>query len=44
MFHPYAAIEWMLDDALDGSRGLIKGIQPHEFYETDFSRGYVRGF
>ncbi len=44
MFHPYAAIEARFDEPLDGSRGPIKGIQSHEFYETDSSRGFVRGF
>ncbi len=44
MFHPYAAIEARFDEALDGSRGPIKGIQSHEFYETDASRGFQRGF
>ena len=44
MLHPYAAIEARFDDMLDGSRGPIKGIQCHEFYETDISRGFVRGF
>ena len=44
MLHPYAAIEARFDDMLDGSRGPIKGIQCHEFYETEPSRDFVRGF
>ena len=44
MFHPYAAIEARFDEMLDGSRGPTKGIQSHEFYETDPSRDFVRGF
>ena len=44
MFHPYATVEARFKDALDGSRGPLKGIQSHEFYETDTARGFVRGF
>jgi choline dehydrogenase-like flavoprotein len=45
MFHPYAAITGIFDEPLEGFRG------PHaccltsqEFYETDLSRGFVRGY
>ena len=44
MFHPYAAVEGAFDEELDGNRGPIKGLMSHEFYETDFERGFVRGF
>jgi choline dehydrogenase-like flavoprotein len=44
MFHPYAAVEARFDRELDGSRGPTKGIQSHEFYETDPGRDFVRGF
>jgi hypothetical protein len=44
MFHPYSIVEARFEEMLDGSRGPIKGIQSHEFYETDTSRGFVRGF
>jgi len=44
MFHPYAVVEARFEELLDGTRGPIKGIQSHEFYETDTSRGFVRGF
>jgi choline dehydrogenase-like flavoprotein len=44
MFHPYAMVEARFEEVLDGSRGPLKGIQSHEFYETDASRDFVRGF
>ncbi|MDD9894224.1 MAG: GMC family oxidoreductase [Gammaproteobacteria bacterium] len=44
MFHPYTVVEALFEEQLDGSRGPHKGIQSHEFYETDESRGFVRGF
>jgi choline dehydrogenase-like flavoprotein len=44
MFHPYAAIEARFEQELDGIRGPTKGIWCHEFYETDPSRDFVRGF
>ena len=44
MFHPYAAIEAVFEEALDGGKGPLKGIWCHEFYETDRSRDFVRGF
>jgi choline dehydrogenase-like flavoprotein len=44
MFHPYAAIEAVFEEELDGASGPIKGIGCHEFYETDPSRDFVRGF
>lgn len=44
MFHPYAIVEARFEEQLDGSRGPIKGIQSHEFYESDPSRDFVRGF
>lgn len=44
MFHPYAAVEGLFEEELDGNRGPTKGINSHEFYETDSSRGFSRGF
>ena len=44
MFHPYASINGIFPDELDGNRGPIDGIWSQEFYETDLSRGFVRGF
>jgi len=44
MFHPYVAIFGYFDDELDGERGPANSYWSHEFYETDLSRGFVRGF
>jgi choline dehydrogenase-like flavoprotein len=44
MFHPYASIEGVFDKAMDGSRGPHKNLSCHEFYETDPSRDFMRGF
>ena len=44
MFHPYAAIDGVFEERLDGGRGPHKNLLSHEFYETDLSRGFVRGF
>lgn len=44
MFHPYVAIQGVFDEPLDGYRGAHKSIQSQEFYETDASRGFVRGY
>ena len=44
MFHPYASIQGIFDEPLDGSHGPGVCIWSQEFYETDLSRGHVRGF
>ncbi|MCX7272167.1 MAG: GMC family oxidoreductase, partial [Burkholderiales bacterium] len=44
MFHPYASITGYFDDELDGERGPDNAYWSHEFYETDTSRGFLRGF
>ncbi len=44
MFHPYAAIQGIFDQPLDGYRGPHKAIQSQEFYETDPDRGFLRGY
>jgi choline dehydrogenase-like flavoprotein len=44
MFHPYATVEGLFEEPLDGPRGPHKSIWSHEFYETDATRGFVRGF
>lgn len=44
MFHPYASIYGVFDDPVDGYRGPHNCIWSQEFYETDLSRGFVRGF
>jgi choline dehydrogenase-like flavoprotein len=44
MFHPYALARGYFDEPLDGYRGSHVGAWSQEFYETDRSRGFVRGF
>jgi choline dehydrogenase-like flavoprotein len=44
MFHPYARIYGYFDETLDGYRGPGNCIWSQEFYETDPSRGFVRGY
>ena len=44
MFHPYASIQGIFDEETDGHVGPGVCIWSQEFYETDTSRGHVRGF
>lgn len=44
MFHPYSFTEAVFEEPLDGHRGTMKSIWSHQFYETDLSRGFVRGY
>jgi choline dehydrogenase-like flavoprotein len=45
MHHPYGLVMGVFDEPLDGYQGPTGcGIMSHEFYETDRSRGFVRGF
>jgi choline dehydrogenase-like flavoprotein len=45
MFHPFASVGGVFPEMLDTYRGPIGcAIFSHEFYETDLSRGFVRGF
>ena len=44
MFHPYSLIRGYFDERLDGYNGVPLCTWSHEFYETDASRGFVRGF
>ncbi len=44
MFHPYARIAGYFDEMTDGYRGPGNCIWSQEFYETDRSRGFVRGY
>jgi choline dehydrogenase-like flavoprotein len=44
MFHPYARVFGYFDEPLDGYRGPGNCIWSQEFYETDRSRGFVRGY
>lgn len=44
MFHPYASIEGVFEEPMDGPRGPHKNLSCHEFYESDPARGFLRGF
>jgi choline dehydrogenase-like flavoprotein len=45
MFHPYAMVTGVFDEPLEGHKGPTGCcIMSHEFYETDLSRGFVRGY
>ena len=45
MFHPVAVVTGVFDEMLDGYKGPIGcSIFSHEFYETDPSRDFVRGY
>ena len=45
MFHPVSVVAGVFDGPMDGHRGPIGcSILSHEFYETDLSRGFVRGY
>ncbi|MCC6209857.1 MAG: GMC family oxidoreductase [Burkholderiales bacterium] len=44
MFHPYASIRGYFDERTDGYRGPHICAWSQEFYETDRSRGFVRGY
>lgn len=44
MFHPYALVQGYFDTPLDGYRGPRVCTWSHQFYETDKSRDFVRGY
>jgi choline dehydrogenase-like flavoprotein len=44
MFHPYGAIFGYFHEDTDGWRGPGNTMWSQEFYETDLSRGFVRGY
>jgi choline dehydrogenase-like flavoprotein len=44
MFHPYASVEGVFDEPLDGARGPHKSISSHQFCDSDPARGFARGF
>ncbi len=45
MFHPYAMVTGVFDDLLEGYKGPMgASIISQEHYETDLSRGFVRGY
>lgn len=44
MFHPYARIRGVFPEPMEGKGPGGCSIWSHEFYETDRSRGFVRGY
>jgi|TARA_B100001750_G_scaffold78999_1_gene62694 choline dehydrogenase-like flavoprotein len=45
MFHPYASVFGTFDEDLEGHKGPTPlNLMCSEFYETDLSRGFVRGY
>lgn len=44
MFHPYASINGIFDQPLDGYKGPHDSIWSQQFYETDARRGFLRGY
>jgi choline dehydrogenase-like flavoprotein len=45
MFHPYARVTGIFDEPLEGFKGPMGCcIMSQEFYETDLSRGFARGY
>jgi choline dehydrogenase-like flavoprotein len=45
MFHPYAMVTGVFDEPIEGFKGPLGCcITSQEFYETDRSRGFVRGY
>ena len=45
MFHPYSMVTGVFDEMLEGYKGPMgASIVSQEHYETDLSRGFVRGY
>ena len=44
MFHPFAHTYGYTDEPIDGNIGAQLSLWSQEFYETDTSRGFVRGY
>ncbi|HXK23569.1 MAG TPA: GMC family oxidoreductase [Myxococcota bacterium] len=45
MFHPYAMVNGIFPERLEGYQGPVGcGLMSQEFYETDASRGFTRGY
>jgi choline dehydrogenase-like flavoprotein len=44
MFHPWAMVHGYVEEPMDGHRGPPLCLWSQEFYETDRSRGFVRGY
>src|ERR1700758_692580 len=44
MFHPYAQVYGYVEEPLDSNRAPPTCLWSKEFYDTDLSRGFVRGY
>ena len=44
MLHPWPQVTGYVEDTVDGARGPMTVIWSKQFYETDLSRGFVRGY
>jgi choline dehydrogenase-like flavoprotein len=44
MLHPWPMISGYVEETLDGGRAPITNMWSKQFYETDASRGFVRGY
>ena len=44
MLHPWPQVRGYIDDEMDGDRGPMTSIWSKQFYETDPSRGFLRGY
>ncbi|HET9475886.1 MAG TPA: GMC family oxidoreductase N-terminal domain-containing protein, partial [Dehalococcoidia bacterium] len=44
MFHPYTAVTGIFERPLNGRGPVGCSLWSHEFYRTDLSRGFVRGY
>jgi choline dehydrogenase-like flavoprotein len=44
MLHPWPVVSGVVKETLDGGRGPITSLWSKQFYETDPSRGFVRGY
>jgi choline dehydrogenase-like flavoprotein len=44
MLHPWPMISGYVEETLDGGRAPITNLWSKQFYETDRSRGFVRGY
>jgi choline dehydrogenase-like flavoprotein len=44
MLHPWPMISGYVEETLDGGRAPITNLWSKQFYETDASRGFVRGY
>ena len=44
MLHPWPQVSGYVEEKVDGGRGPMTNLWSKEFYETDLSRGFVRGY